>query len=133
MKNRFLGILLLISFWAVMIKPFVPFIQYYVSTQENIVKISDQCDCDCPEETAKMASNGDAYLKALLKRVCDDDKKETPKIPVINIPVFVKTLIGDYNVVYKLPENNYHKISDFIIQPDINSFIEELLRPPTLS
>ena len=120
---------------AVILQPVVPFVQYYYALQEKSVILQpDDCSCSCEQdEPAKMASNGDAYLKALLKRVCEDKKKEAPQVPVVHIPVFVKTLYVHRQQVFELSERNYDKISDFIILPPLSSFDEELFRPPQFS
>ena len=133
--KKIYSIALIIAFVAVILQPVIPFVQYYyVMQQEEPVIQQNDCACSCEqEEPAKMASNGDAYLKALIKRVCNDKKKKTPQIPVVNIPVFVKTLYRHHAKVYEIPEKNYHKISNFIIQPPLSSYIEELLQPPQLS
>ena len=132
--KKIYSIALIIAFVAVILQPVIPFVQYYYAIQDDSVSIQDNCDCACQtDEPAKMASNGDAYLKALIKRVCNDKKKETPKVPVINLPVFVRTLYVHRQQIYELSENNYNKISDFIIQPPTSSYIEELLHPPQFS
>ena len=119
---------------AVILQQVIPFVQYYFAVQQESVQIqSEDCACSCEQnEPAKMASNGDAYLKALIKRVCKDKKKESPQVPVVNIPVFVKILYNHRPQVYKLPENDYHKISDFIIQPPTSSYVAELFQPPQI-
>jgi len=133
--KKIYSIALIIAFMAVILQPVIPFVQYYyVMQQEEPAIQSNDCDCSCEQaEPAKMASNGDAYLKALIKRVCEDKKKETPQIPSVNIPVFVQTLYSHRLQVYELPEENYDKISNFIIQPPVSSYIEELLHPPQFS
>ena len=117
-----------------MLQPAVPFVQYYLSDKIEMNAVPEQCDCACEnQEAAKMESNGDAYLKALIKRVCKDQKKSGPKLPVVVISVFVKTLYTNYTPVYHCPEKNYNQISDFIIQPPLSSYQEELLRPPRIA
>jgi len=120
---------------AVILQPVIPFVQYYYAMQQKTLNIQpEDCSCSCEQdEPAKMASNGDAYLKALLKRVCNDKKKEAPKIPVVNISVFVKTLYVHRQQIYELSETNFDKISDFIIQPPTSSYVADLLQPPQLS
>ena len=136
MKNKILGILLIFIFSAVILQPLVPFVRYYLTekSQPAVQIISNDCDCSCSnEEEAKMASNGDAYLKALIKRVCNDQKKQAPKLPVFSFSVFVPKLYENIPPVYVCPEKNYDKISNFIIQPPLSSFIQELFRPPQIS
>ena len=131
MKDKLIAISLIISFGAVLLQPVVPFVQYYFAQQAYKTQVNQQCDCQCEEtHTAKMASNGDAFLRALIKRVCNDKKKQAPKLPVVNSVVFVKTLFTEYSRIYIIPENNYNQISDFLIQPELSSYIDTLLRPP---
>ena len=106
--------------------------QYYSNQTQTVSVVQDNdCDCAChADEMTKMANNGDAYLKALIKRVCDDKEKEQKKIPAITLSVFVIHLNGHYQKVYACPEQNFNKISDFIIQPHPSSHIKELFRPP---
>jgi len=133
--KKIYSIVLIMAFFAVIIQPVIPFVQYYYALQEKSFSLQpEDCSCACEQEqTAKMASNGDAYLKALLKRVCNDKKKENPQIPVVNIPVFVKTLYSNRVPVYTCPGDNYNEISDFIILPPLSSYNQELFRPPQLS
>ncbi len=136
MKQRFIGILLLFAFAVALLQPIVPFVQYYYAQSDaDMVYLQDtDCGCSChAEQTTKMANNGDAYLKALIKRVCTDKKKEQEKLPVVSISLFIKTLTGNYIKMYQCPEQNYTEISDFIIQAPTSSHIEELFRPPRLS
>jgi len=134
LKNKLIIISLIISFVAVLLQPVVPFVQYYFAQQNYTAQSNKQCDCQCEQpQTAKMESNGDAFLKALLKRVCNDKKKQAPKLPIVNTVVFVKTLFSEYSRLYTIPENNFNQISDFVIQPKLNSFIDTLLRPPIKS
>jgi len=132
LRNKLLGILLIFVFSAVILQPLVPFVQYYLVQQSNkmVQIVPDDCDCSCQSDEAKMASNGDAYLKALIKRVCNDQKKQTPKLQVLNISVFVVKLFENIPPVYTCPENNFTKISDFIIQPPLSSYNQKLFRPP---
>jgi len=133
--KKIYSIALIIAFMAVILQPVIPFVQYYYAMQQKTLNIQpEDCSCSCEQdEPAKMASNGDAYLKALLKRVCNDKKKEAPKIPVVNISVFVKTLYVHRQQIYELSETNFDKISDFIIQPPTSSYVADLLQPPQLS
>jgi len=129
---------LIIAFLAVILQPVIPFVQYYYALQQQTKSIvtTGDCACSCEQEEAKpakMASNGDAYLKALLKRVCNEKKKESPRMPVVNIPVFVKTLYVHYPKIYQISAKNYNKISDFIILPPLSSYSPELFRPPQFS
>ena len=136
MKQRLTGILLLFAFAVALLQPVVPFVQYYYAQEgTDVVYLQDDdCGCSCQaEQTTKMANNGDAYLKALIKRVCKDKEKEQEKLPVVNISIFVKTLYTPNIPVYTCPEQNYTEISDFIIQAPTSSHIEELFRPPRLS
>jgi len=135
LKNKILGILLIFIFSAVILQPVVPFIQYYLVEKEQTVDLNIEKDCSCSCESGilketKMPSNGDAYLKALIKRVCNDQKKQAPKVPVISISVFVTKLFDNIPPVYVCPEKNYNKISNFIIQPSLSSYTQELFRPP---
>ena len=132
MRQKFTGIVILIVFAVAILQPAIPFVLYYMhQSQQASVALNDDCDCSCQaNETAKMASNGDAYLKALIKRVCKDKEKESKKIPAITLSVFVIHLNGHYQKVYACPEQNFNKISDFIIQPHPSSHTEELYRPP---
>ena len=130
-RQKIFSILLLIAFVSAILQPLIPFVQYYSEVQQESVVPINKCDCACQaNETAQMANNGDAYLKALIKRVCKDQKKEQEKIPAITLSVFVIHLNRHYHKVFKCPEQNFHKISDFIIQPHPSSHIEELFRPP---
>jgi len=133
LKNLFYAILLIFAFVTALLQPVVPFVQFYMADQNEIAEISNNCDCACyKKETAKMESNGDAYLKALIKRVCKDQKDKSPKVPVVTISVFVKTLYSTDVPVYNCPKKNYNQISDFIIQPPLSSYLEELLKPPQI-
>ena len=130
--KKIYSIALIIAFMAVILQPVVPFVQYYYALQqEQTYNQPEDCSCSCEqEETAKMASNGDAYLKALLKRVCKDQKKNKPRTTLVFAPVFVKTLYTNRVPVYSCPDNNFNEISNFIILPPLNSYNEELFRPP---
>ena len=129
MKNKLFSILLLISFVVIILQPAIPFVQYYFNTIEDITTIDNDCDCS-DNKPAKMANNGDAYLKALIKRTCPDKKKDVPKTNNAPTIVFVKTLIRDYSVNYQLPVDNFTQISDFIIQPSLSTYLDDILRPP---
>lgn len=119
------------SFVTVLLQPIVPFVQYYFAQQNYEAQMDQQSCCQCEQkQTAKMASNGNAYLKALLKRVCSEKKKQAPKLPVVSSVVFVKTLFTESSPIYIIPEDNYNQISVFIIQPELSSYIDTLLRPP---
>ena len=134
MKNKIYSILLLIAFITAIIQPAVPFMQYFFYEQSNQQDISQSFDCGCSiqnDSTRPIIEN--AYLKALLKRACKDQKKDNPKIPVVSISVFVQNIYQNKVPVYQCPEQNFQKISDFIIQPSTSSHIEELFRPPRLS
>ncbi len=134
MKNKIYSISLIIAFVAVILQPAFPFVQYYFADQQVITKADNQCDCECYEQdNAKMESNGDAYLRALLKRVCKDQKKKSPQIPTVTISVFVKTLYTNRVPVYSCPVQNFNKISDFIILPPLSSYQQELFRPPQIA
>ncbi len=136
MKNKIYTILLLMAFITAMLQPAVPFVQYYFSVQTQSVELTgleEQCACECYNEDTVKPPVQDAYLKALLKRVCKDQKKQVPKLPVVSISVFVKTLYQPNTPVYECPTQNFEKISDFIIQPPTSSHIEELFRPPQVS
>jgi len=74
-----------------------------------------------------------AYLKALIKRACENQEKNTPKVPVVNIPIFVKTLYIPYTPIYICEGNNYKQISDFIILHKSRLRILGLYRPPQIS
>jgi hypothetical protein len=132
LKNKIYSILLIIAFVAVILQPAIPFVQYYfAANQQNIAQTDTQCNCECnDQETAKMPSNGDAFLRALLKRVCKDQKKKSPQIPTVTISTFVKTLYTNRVPVYTCPDHNFNKISDFIILPPVSSYHQELFRPP---
>lgn len=129
MKNKLFSILLLISFVAIILQPAMPFVEYYFSPVEKSIAINEDCGCTI-DEPAKMANNGDAYLKALIKRTCPGQKKDTPKTSNAPTIVFVKTLIRDYSVNYQLPSDNFTQISDFIIQPSLSTYLNDILRPP---
>ncbi len=132
MKNKLYVILLLIAFTTAILQPAVPFVQYF--WHQNVAVVDDDCNCNC--ETTHDPTHpptGDAYLKALLKRTCTDKKKNEPKLSVVNISVFIKTLFSPKSQVYSCPEHNFNKISDFIILPPTSSHIEDLFRPPQLS
>ena len=135
MRNKLYTILLLAAFFTAMLQPAIPFVRYYMSLhQEKIESIDQTCSCACNNKhDTTHPPTGDAYLKALIKRACKDKKKDSPKLPVVNISVFVKTLYSPKSPVYTCPEQNYTKISDFIILPPTSSHIEELFRPPQLS
>lgn len=136
MKRKVYTILLLVAFWTAILQPMIPFVQYYFFSHqetETSIKLSDDCNCSCFDEETYHKPTGDAYLKALLKRVCDDQKKESPKLPVVNISVFVQKLYDNHLPVFEFPEQNYNQISDFIILPPLSSHTEELFRPPRLS
>jgi len=133
-KNKIYSILLLIAFITAIIQPAVPFVQYYFYEQSNQQVTSINYDCGCSEQndsTHPIIVN--AYLKALLKRACKDQKKDIPKIPVVSISVFVQNIYQNKVPVYQCPEQNFQRISDFIIQPVTSSHIEELFRPPRFS
>ena len=134
MRNKLYTILLLAAFFTAIIQPAIPFVQYYMASHETVETIDKACSCSCNEtHDTTHPPTGDAYLKALLKRACKDKKKDNPKLPVVNISVFVKTLFSPKSPVYTCPEQNYTKISDFIILPPTSSHIEELFRPPQFS
>jgi len=138
LKTRLTGILLLLAFTVVLLQPVRPFVEYYFLQKSNIHISSiseDICCCDSnAQEIAKMQNNGDAYLKALIKRVCEQKEKEKPGIPIAQISVFVSELISENIPVYHCPEKNFNqKISTFIIQPDINSYIADIFHPPAIS
>ncbi len=137
MKRKITSILLLFAFTVVLLQPLRPFVEYYIFQNKSIAitNISDDfccCEKNSNPSIVKMENNGDAYLKALIKRVCDQKEKEKPAIPVIQINLFVRELIHDYTQVYFCPEQNFNqKISTFIIQPDINSYVADIFHPPT--
>ena len=134
MRNKFYTILLLMAFFTAIFQPAIPFVQYYIASHEQIETLDNVCSCSCNvAHDTTHPPTGDAYLKALLKRVCNDKKKNEPKLPVINISVFVITLFSPKSPVYTCPEQNYTQISVFIILPPTSSHIEELFRPPQLS
>jgi len=135
LKYRISNILLLLVFITAILQPAIPFVQYYISLGQETVIQDQACNCSCYHKTEDPTNpdTGDAYLKALLKRVCNDKKKEAPKLPAVNISVFVKTLYSPNIPVYICPEQNYTEISDFIILPHTGSHIVELFRPPRLS
>ncbi len=134
LKNKLYSILLLVAFFTAIIQPVIPFVQYYMSLHENVETLDQACSCSCYDtHDTTHPPTGDAYLKALLKRACKDKKKDEPKLPVVNISVFVKTLFSPKSPVYTCPEQNYTEISDFIILPVTSSHIEELFRPPQFS
>ncbi len=122
---------MLIAFTTAIFQPAIPFVQYflYQKSQTNIQNTNCNCSCEQTHDTTHPPI-ANAYLKALLKRVCKDKKKDNPKLPVVSISVFVKTLFSPKSPVYTCPEQNYTKISDFIIQPPLSSYTEELFRPP---
>jgi hypothetical protein len=126
-----------VSFWTAILQPIVPFVQYYYFSNQQTVStdiLLTDCDCSCNKESSTYHKpTGDAYLKALLKRVCYDQKKESPKLPVVNISVFIQKLYDNHFPVFEFPEQNYNQISDFIILPPLSSHSEELFRPPRLS
>ena len=128
MRHKFFSILLLFSFVAIILQPAMPFVQYYFGAIENTS--NDDCCCSQEAEPAKMANNGDAYLKALIKRTCPEKKKEEPKSAHVSNIVFIKTLISETSVVYQLPEDNFNTISDFIIQASLSTYLNDILRPP---
>ena len=131
MRHRFFNILLLVAFVAIILQPIFPFVQYYYGDKSKIVNIDNPCDCNCGEpKIAKMANNGDAYLRALIKLTCNDKKHKMPKTPTTNSVVFIKVLIRDYSVNYHFPDDNFNEISDFIIQPSLSTYLNEILRPP---
>ena len=132
MKNKLYVILLLIAFTTAILQPAVPFVQYYL--HQTVAVADDDCACSCEtKHDSTHPPTGDAYLKALIKRACKDKKKDSPKLPVVSISVFVKTLYSPKSPVYTCPEDNFTQISDFIIQPPLSSYTEELFRPPRLS
>ena len=131
MSNKIYSILLIISFILVINKPLIVMGLIYI---DYTAKTENKCCCDTKEtKIAKMRSNGDTYLKALLKRVCKDNKKNRPVIPGITITVFVKDLTKDYlRINYE--EKQYQKISRFLILHKSDQFPLPLFRPPnTLS
>lgn len=134
MKNKFYTIILLTAFFTAIIQPVIPFVQYYVSLHTEVETVDENCSCNCyNEHDSTHPPTGDAYLKALLKRACKDKKKDNPKLPVVNISAFVKTLYTFKSQVYTCPENNFNKISDFIILPSLSSYTNELFRPPQIA
>lgn len=136
MNNKLMSILLLIVFWAVILHPLLPFAHYYLNlNKERVESVVNKNHCDSlqDKEIAKMASNGDAYLRALIKRVCDKQKTKVPKLPAFNFSVFVITLYNEKSYTYEFSERNFSKISTFIVQPSLSSYIQELLKPPQLS
>ena len=132
LKNKLYVILLLIAFTTAILQPAVPFVQYYL--HQNVSVVNDDCSCSCEvKHDSTHPPTGDAYLRALIKRTCNDKKQDSPKLPVVNISVFVKTLFSPKSPVYTCPEDNFTKISDFLILPPTSSYTEELFRPPQLS
>jgi len=127
MLKKIYSILLIVTFIMVVNKPLIVMAVLYFNHTETV---DERCCCETEEtETAKMPSNGDAYLKALLKRVCKDTKKDSPRVPSISLTVFVKDLIKEYFNVFYL-ENKNTEISDFVILKDPGKFPLSLLRPP---
>jgi len=138
LKTQITGLLLLLSFTVVLLQPVMPFVDYFLwqhNQKENTLIESINCGCnDSSTKIAKVENNGDAYLKALIKRVCDQKDKEKPAVPLAHIPVFVKELTTEFSHIYLCPEKNYNnKISTFIIQADITSYISDIFHPPTVS
>ena len=130
---------MLFSFTVVLLQPVMPFVDYYITQHHNeqISQIEKEycgCGMEKSEKIAKIENNGDAYLRALIKRVCDQKEKEKPVVPLVQIPVFVRDLNSYQPQIFICPEQNYnHKISTFIIQPDINAYIADIFHPPALS
>jgi hypothetical protein len=115
----------------------MPFVEYYFLQKKHTETAINEIElCGCNDNSlniAKIENNGDAYLKALIKRVCDQKEKEEPAIPIAQIPVFIRDLNSDYTPVYLCPPKNYNnKISTFIIQPNIHSYIADIFHPPTI-
>jgi len=130
MIKKIYSILLIITFITVINKPLLVMTVIYLN---ETAEVTEKCCCENTEkQTAKMASNGDAYLKALLKRVCKDTKKNSPKIPSISITVFVKNLINEYYRAIYLQKNDT-EISKFVLLKEHGEFIMSLLKPPSLS
>lgn len=100
---------------------------YYYNQTKNIE--NTHCYKNEENEIAKMPSNGDAYLKALLKRVCKDNNKNKSKLPTISITVFVKDLIKDHFVNFYL-KNSDSQITNFILLNNSQSHPLSLFRPP---
>ncbi len=116
----------------------MPFVDYYITYQKKTTfDKKEKSFCACEKESnqtyAKVENNGDAYLKALIKRVCDQKEKEKPVVPLVQIPVFVQQLTTDPASIYKCPSINFpERISTFIIQPDITSYITDIFHPPSM-
>ncbi len=135
MKNKFLSIILLFAFGSVVLQPLIPFVQYFL-VKQNIISI-DKDDCCCENQTKKsaaelMQNNGSNYLNALIKRTCKDQKKRKPAVPTGQTLVFVKKLFSEQAQAFTCPKKNFNKISTFIIQPDLKSFIADIFHPPAL-
>jgi len=136
LRRKFTSILLLFFFTVVLLHPLMPFVKYYLA-QNNQTEISlvnnEYCGCieNSSSSYAKVENNGEGYLKALIKRVCEQKKKEKPAIPLIQLPIFVRDLSSISSQIYICPKQNFNnKISTFIILPDINTYITDIFHPP---
>ncbi len=132
MKNYIYTILLLFAFVTAIFQPAIPFVQYYLYEQNTSEVLPSACTCQQNHDSTHPPI-ADAYLKALLKRVCENQKKSPPKVPVVNIPVFVQTLYTPSTPIYICPEDNYTQISDFIILQKSSLHVIELYRPPQVA
>ncbi len=134
MKQKLISIVLLLAFGAILLEPAAPFVQYFIYQYKQNITQNDNCDCQCAQEdneVAPMENNGNNYLKALIKRACEDQKKsKKPAIPVLQVSVYILNLTNDYPKVFTCPKENFNKISTFIIQPDLQSYITDIFHPP---
>ena len=123
------AILILFVFGLIILSPVMPFVQTYVHhhyEEENSL-------CQQYPHNDKEFKTGDPYLNALLKRVCENHKKQQPKAPVsFNQIVFIKTLYTPVSNPVVTEETSLTRISDFIpekVYPDIILSIEH---PPAV-
>jgi len=133
LRQKLTAIILFTAFVAILLQPMMPFVQYYISQNQQNITQNNNCDCQCEQnnEVAPMENNGSNYLKALIKRACEDQKKsKKPAIPVLQVSVYILNLTNDYPKVFTCPKENFNKISTFIIQPDLQSYITDIFHPP---
>ena len=127
MLNKIYSILLIIVFITIVVRPLIVVGVYYYT--ENISATDKPCYEEDNQKFAKMRSNGDTYLKALLKRVCKDSRKDKSKLPSVTITVFIKDLIKDHSV-QPYTTSKYNEIPEFMILNHSQAFPLSLLRPP---
>ena len=130
MIKKLSAILILFVFGLIILSPVMPFVQTYIYHHYE-----EEEEPLCQQYTTYNGEyqTGDPYLNALLKRVCENHKKQQPKAPVsFNQIVFVKTLYTPVSNPVVSEETSLTRISDFIpekVYPDIILSIEH---PPAV-